>query len=230
MGRPSFSLETMLRAHFLQQGLILSDPVMAEAFLKTPLYREFAQLEEFTRLPNESNILCFRHRLEKHKLAEQIPATVNDPLTQRGLLLKTGKVVDATSIPAPSSTKNKDKARNHEMHSSQKANQWHFGRKAHIGVDSDSGLMHTVRGAFGNVQDVLEGNSLLHGREEYACGDAGNQGADKCRDSKADVTSHTAIHPGKRRALDKNDPWDALTDKIEKAKASIRAKVKHPFG
>jgi IS5 family transposase len=219
----------MLRTHFMQQWFTLSDPGMEEAFFDTPLYREFAQLEEFARLPDESTILRFRHRLEKHKLAGQILATVNDLLTQRGLLLKTGTVVDATLIPAPSSTKNKDKARDPEMHSSQKGRQWHFGMKAHIGVDCESGLVHTVRGTSGNVHDVIEGNSLLHGQEEDAYGDAGYQGADKRPDAKADVAWHIAMRPGKRRALDKNDPRDALTDKIEKAKAGIRAKVEHPF-
>ena len=228
-GRPPFSLETMLRTHFLQQWFTLSDPGMEEAFFDTPLYREFAQLEEFARLPDESTILRFRHRLEKHKLADQILATINDLLTQRGLLLKKGTVVDATLIPAPSSTKNKCKARDPEMHSSQKGNQWHFGMKAHIGVDSESGLVHTVRGTSGNVHDVLEANSLLHGQEEDAYGDAGYQGADKRPDAKAGVTWHIAMRPGKRKALDKNDPRDALTDKIEKAKAGIRAKVEHPF-
>jgi IS5 family transposase len=228
-GRPPFSLESMLRTHFMQQWFTLSDPGMEEAFFDIPLYREFAQLEEFARLPDESTILRFRHRLEKHKLAEQILATVNDLLTQRGLLLKTGTVVDATLIPAPSSTKNKDKARDPEMHSSQKGRQWHFGMKAHIGVDCESGLVHTVRGTSGNVHDVIEGNSLLHGQEEDAYGDAGYQGADKRPDAKADVAWHIAMRPGKRRALDKNDPRDVLTDEIEKAKAGIRAKVEHPF-
>jgi IS5 family transposase len=228
-GRPPFSLQTMLRTHFLQQWFTLSDPGMEEAFFDTPLYREFAQLEEFARLPDESTILRLRHRLEKYKLAARILATVNDLLTQRGLLLKKGTVVDATLIPAPSSTKNKGKARDPEMHSSQKGNQWHFGMKAHIGVDSDSGLVHTVRGASGNVPDVLEGNSLLHGQEEDAFGDAGYQGVNKRPDAKADVSWHIAMRPGKRKTLDKNDPRDALTDRKEKAKAAIRAKVEHPF-
>ena len=167
-GRPPFSLQTMLRTHFLQQGFPLSDPGTEEAFFDTPLYREFAQLEEFARLPDGSTILRFRHRLERNKLSEQILGTVNDLLTQRRLLLRTGTVVDATLIPAPSSTKNKDKARDPEMHSSQKGNQWHFGMKTHIGVDSESGLVHTVRGTSGNVHDVLERNSLLHDQEENA--------------------------------------------------------------
>ena len=180
-------------------------------------------------MPDESTILRFRHRLEKHKLADQILATVNDLLIQRGLLLKTGTVVDATLIAAPSSTKNNDKARDPEMHSSQKGNQWHFGMKAHIGADADSGLVHTVRGTSGNVHDVLEGNSLLHGQEVDAYGDAGYQGIHKRPDANSRVTWHVAMRPGKRRALDKSDPVDQLTDKIEKAKAAIRAKVEHPF-
>ena len=228
-GRPPFSLQTMLRTHFMQQWFTLSDPGMEEAFFDTPLYREFAQLEEFARLPDESTILRFRHRLEKHKLSEQILAVVNDLLTQRGLLLKTGTVVDATLIAAPPSTKNKDKARDPEMHSSQKGNQWHFGMKAHIGADAESGLVHTVRGTSGNVHDVVEGSSLLHGEEILAYGDAGYQGIDKRADADKTVAWQIAMRPGKRKALNKEDPADALVDKAEKLKAGIRAKVEHPF-
>ena len=110
-GRPPFILLTMLRIHFLQQWFTLSDPGMEEAFFDTPLYREFAQLEEFGRLPDESTILRFRHRLEKHKLAERILVTFNELLIERGLLLKAGTAVDATLIAAPTSTKNKDRSR-----------------------------------------------------------------------------------------------------------------------
>ena len=228
-GRPPFSLQTMLRTHFMQQWFTLSDPGMEEAFFDTPLYREFAQLEALARLPDESTILRFRHRLEKHKLSEQILKVVNDLLSQRGLLLKTGTVVDATLIAAPTSTKNKDKARDPEMHSSQKGNQWHFGMKAHIGADADSGLVHTVRGTSGNVHDVVEGSSLLHGEETLAYGDAGYQGIDKRADANKVVSWQIAMRPGKRKALNKDDPADALVDKAEKLKAGIRAKVEHSF-
>ena len=105
-GRPPFPLETMLRTHFLQLWFTLSDPAMEEAFFDVPLYREFAQLPEFTRLPDESTILRFRHRLEKHKLGEWVLSVVNGILSQRGLLLKTGTVVDVTLIAAPTSTEN----------------------------------------------------------------------------------------------------------------------------
>ena len=110
-GRPPFALETMLRVHFMQQWFSLSDPAMEEAFFDVPLYREFAQLEAFGRLPDESTILRFRHRLEEHKLAEQILATVNELLTSKGLLLKVGTAVDATLIASPTSTKNKEHGR-----------------------------------------------------------------------------------------------------------------------
>ena len=234
-GRPPFSLHSMLRIHFLQQWFSLSDPAMEEAFFDTPLYSEFAQLQAMSRLPDESTILRFgktpspRHRLEKNKLSEQILNTVNDLLSARGLLLKAGTVVDATLIPAPTSTKNKDKARDPEMHSSKKGNQWHFGMKAHIGVDAESGLVHTVRASSGNVHDIIEGNSLLHGGETVAFGDAGYQGVDKRADAKATVAWHIAMGPGKRRALDKGNQADALIDQAETLKASVRAKVEHPF-
>ena len=206
----------------------LSDPAMEEAFFDTPLYREFAQLQEFGRLPDESTILRFRHRLEKHKLAEQILQTVNELLTERGLPLKVGTAIDATLIAAPTSTKNKDKARDPEMHSSKKDNQWYFGMKAHIGVDADSGLVHSVRGTSGHVSDIAEGNSLLHGQETLGFGDAGYQGIDKRPDTKTGIAWHISIRPGKRNKLNKNNEADAMLDQAEKLKAGVRAKIEHP--
>ena len=219
----------MLPVHFMQQWFTLSDPAMEEALFDTPLYREFAQLQEFGRLPDESTILRFRHRLETHKLAEQILQTVNDLLTERGLMLKVGTAIDATLIAAPTSTKNKDKARDPEMHSSKKGNQWYFGMKAHIGVDAESGLVHTVRGTAGHVSDIAEGNSLLHGQETLGFGDAGYQGIEKRPDAKTGITWHIAMRPGKRKKLNQDNEADALLDQAEKLKASVRAKVEHPF-
>jgi len=228
-GRPPFALETMLRVHFMQQWFTLSDPAMEEAFFDTPVYREFAKLDAHGRLPDESTILRFRHRLEEHKLAEQILASVNELLTSKGLLLRVGTAVDATLIAAPTSTKNKDKARDPEMHSSKKGNQWYFGMKAHIGVDADSGLVHTVRGTAGHVHDINEGNSLLHGQEQVVFADAGYQGIQKRADAKPQVKWHIAMRPGKRKALDKGHAADAMLDEAEKFKAGVRAKVEHPF-
>lgn len=229
-GRPPFPVESLLRIHFMQQWFTLSDPAMEEALHDMPLFRDFAGLGGWDdRLPDESTILRFRHVLEKNKLAERILATVNLLLGAKGLMLRSGTVVDATLISAPSSTKNASGERDPEMHQSKKGQQWFFGMKAHIGVDADSGLVHAVRGTAGNVNDVVEANSLLHGQETDVFADAGYQGAHKRPDAKEDVQWHVAMRPGLRKLLDKADPTDALTEQVERIKASIRAKVEHPF-
>ena len=228
-GRPPFEVATMLRIHFMQQWFTLSDPAMEEALHDVPLFREFAGLSLGQRLPDESTILRFRHLLERHKLAEQILGVVNQVPTGKGLMLKAGTVVDATLIAAPSSTKNQSGTRDPEMHQTKKGKQWYFGMKAHIGVDAQSGLVHTVRGTAANVNDVVEGNSLLHGLETDAFADAGYQGAAKRPDANSHTRWHVAMRPGKRRALDKTQEVGRLTDELERIKASIRAKVEHPF-
>ena len=228
-GRPPFPVETMLRIHFMQQWFTLSDPAMEEALHDMPLFREFANLSCNTRLPDETTILRFRHLLEKHKLAAQILAVVNELLRDKGLMLRAGTVVDATLIAAPSSTKNSSGERDPEMHQSKKGNQWYFGMKAHIGADAESGLVHTVRGTAGNVNDVVEGNSLLHGQETDVFADAGYQGAHKRPDARAGVAWHVAMRPGKRAALDKTSKLGQLINQVERLKASVRAKVEHPF-
>ena len=228
-GRPPFPVETMLRIHFLQQWFGLSDPAMEEALHDVSLYCEFAHLDPgATRLPDESTILRFRHLLEENNLSIQLLATINATLAIKGLLLKAGTAVDATLIAAPSSTKNGSGERDPEMHQTKKGNQWHFGMKAHIGVDADSGLVHTVIGTAANVNDVTQGHALLHGEETVVFADAGYQGADK-REDATGVQWHVAMRPGKRRALDKNSPWGKLLDQAEQLKASVRAKVEHPF-
>jgi IS5 family transposase len=229
-GRPPFSVDTMLRIHFMQQWFTLSDPAMEEALHDVPLFREFAGLGGWSdRLPDESTILRFRHLLEKHKLAAQILGLVNELLCAKGLMLRAGTVVDATLIAAPSSTKNASGERDPEMHQSKKGNQWYFGMKAHIGVDAESGLVHTVRGTSGNVNDVVEGNALLHGQECEVFADAGYQGAHKRADARDGVNWHVAMRPGKRAALDKTRRSHELIDELERLKASMRAKVEHPF-
>jgi IS5 family transposase len=230
-GQQPFAVEAMLRIHLMQQWFNLSDPAMEEALHDVPLFRDFAGLSNWAdAMPSQTSILRFRHLLERHKLADQLLSTVNGLLSAKGLLLKAGTVVDATLIAAPSSTKNREGARDPEMHQSKKGNQWYFGMKAHIGVDAESGLVHTVRGTAGNVNDVVEANSLLHGQETVVFTDAGYQGVDKRPDAKPDVTWHVAMRPGKRRALDaENNVADALLDQVERIKAGIRAKVEHPF-
>lgn len=232
-GRPPFATEVMLRIHLLQQFFGHSDPAMEEALHDIPLYREFARLDAgITRLPDESTILRFRHLLEQHQLASQILATVNARLIERGLMLKTGTVVDATLIAAPSSTKNARGERDPEMHQTKKGNQWHFGMKAHIGVDADSGLVHTVTTTAANVHDITQAHALVHGEEQVVFADSGYRGVQKreeVQDQAPDTDWHIAMMPGKRKALDKSKAVDALVDQLETIKARIRAKVEHPF-
>jgi transposase, IS5 family len=229
-GRPPFSPETMLRIHFMQQWFALSDPAMEEALHDMLVFREFAGLEGWDeRLPDESTILRFRHVLEKHKLAAQILQTVNDLLSAKGVMLKSGTVVDATLIAAPSSTKNKSGERDPEMKQSRKGQQWYFGMKCHIGVDIESGLVHTVKGTSGAVNDVIEANSLLRESDREVYADAGYRGAQKRPDAKDGVSWNIAMRPGTRRMLDPTKPIEALTEQLERVKAGIRARVEHPF-
>ena len=232
-GRPPFPAEVMLRIHLLQQFFGHSDPAMEEALHDIPLYREFAHLDAgITRLPDESTILRFRHMLEEHGLGQKILAAVNAKLIDRGLMLKTGTVVDATLISAPSSTKNDKGERDPEMHQTKKGNQWHFGMKAHIGVDADSGLVHTVTTTAANAHDVTQAAALLHGQEEVVFADSGYRGVHKREEVQAqhpEVDWQIAMMPGQRKTMDKSNPVNALKEQLEKLKASIRAKVEHPF-
>jgi IS5 family transposase len=227
-GRPPFPVETMLRIHCLQLWWNLSDPAMEEELHERPLYRQFAGLDGAPRVPDETTILRFRHLLEKHELAPQVMAIINHGLARHGLMLKTGTVVDATIIAAPSSTKNQQGERDPEMHQTKKGNQWHFGMKAHIGVDAESGLVHTVLGTAANVNDVTQAGALLHGEETAAFGDAGYRGVDKRQEAQG-PTWFVAMQPGKRRALDPSKKSARLLEKAEQIKASVRAKVEHPF-
>jgi len=178
-GRPPFPIETMLRIHCLQLWWNLSDPAMEEELHERPLYRRFVGLDGAARMPDETTILRFRHLLEKQELAPQVLATINAGLAQHGLMRKTDTVVDATIIAAPRSTKNTQGERDPEMHQTRKGKQWHFGMKAHFGVDAESGLAHTVIGTAANVDDVTQAGALLHGQEPAAFGDAGYRGVDK---------------------------------------------------
>jgi transposase, IS5 family len=228
-GRPPFGIETMLRIHYLQQWFGLSDPAMEEALHDVPLYREFAKLDGAgVRLPDETTILRFRHLLERHDLAVDMLRVVNDLLQHKGLLLRTGTAVDATLISAPSSTKNAQGERDPEMKQTRKGNNWYFGMKAHIGVDTASGLVHTVATTPANVNDLNVAGALLHGDEEVAFGDAGYQGVHK-RPEAVGPTWYVAMRPGKRRQLNPFIEADFVAERIEKMKASVRAKVEHPF-
>ena len=168
-GRPPFAIAMMLRIHCLQQWFGLSDLAAEEALFEMVIYRDFVGLSGTGRIHDRVSILRFgktpnpHHLLEAHGLSRRILQLINDKLSAQGLMLKSGTVVDATLIAAPSSTKNKDGERDPEMHQTKKGNQWHFGMKAHIGVDADSGLVYTVIGTAANVNDVTQGHGLLHG-------------------------------------------------------------------
>ena len=229
-GRQPYPLETMLRVHFLQQWYALSDPGMEEALYDTPVMRRFAGLGGLDTVPDETTILNFRRLLETHDLARQLLEQVNTYLSRKGLSLRGGTIVDATIIAAPSSTKNGDGRRDPEMHQTKKGNQWYFGMKAHIGVDDESGLVHHVECTAANASDVTVAHRLLHGQEETVCGDSGYTGLDKREDmqGKGDLGYLIAAKPSVLKQI-KRKSGQKLARELEHAKASLRAKVEHPF-
>ena len=163
--------------------------------------RDFARIDQAEEgVPDATTLLNFRHLLETHDLCKGLFTAINADLAARGLLLREGTLVDATLIAAPSSTKNKEKQRDPEMHQTRKGNQWYFGMKAHIGADRDSTLVHTVVVSAANVADITQTAELLHGEEQQVYADAG----------------YTGVEKEARKA-------------VEKAKASVRAFVEHPF-
>ena len=229
-GRPAYPLATMLRIHLMQQWYSLSDPAMEDALIEVPTMRRFVGIDLVSdRIPDETTILAFRHLLEKHNLGEQIFETVKAHLKDRGMAMKQGTIIDATLIAAPSSTKNKSGERDPEMHQTKKGNQWYYGMKVHIGVDKDSGLIHSVETTAANVHDLTPAAELLHGDEEVVYADAGYQGIEKRPEMEGKTTTfRIAMRPGKRRALP-DTTEGRLDDLVETAKAHIRAKGEHPF-
>jgi transposase, IS5 family len=223
------SPEAMLRIHFLQQWYALSDPAMEDALYEIESMRRFAGLElNVDPIPDETTILKFRRFLEKHALAPKILETVNAHLAARGMQMRAGTLVDATIIHAPSSTKNSSGTRDPEMHQTKKGNQWHFGMKAHIGVDVASGLVHTVVGTAANEADVTQTAALLHGQEEDMFGDAGYTGADKRPElADRDVSWNIAIKRNIIKALPL--ALREVAEPVERALSQVRAVVEHPF-
>lgn len=225
-GRQPYPLAVMLRVHCMQLFYNLSDPGMEDALYEIDSMRRFAGLSVSDRLPDESTILNFRHLLEQHELGQKLFRTVNEVLGARGLSMRQGTIVDATIISAPSSTKNKDKARDPEMHQTRKGQQWYFGMKMHIGVDDIHGLIHSIDTTAANVSDVARAGQLLHGEEERVWGDAGYTGVEKRPEHEhRDVTWMIAMKRGQRQHLAK----DGAEEMIEQLMASTRAIVEHPF-
>jgi IS5 family transposase len=226
-GRHPYPLETMLRVHLMQNWFGLSDPAMEEALYEITPMRAFAGLTLTKAIPDETTILNFRHLLEANELAPEILSRVNAYLSRKGLMLKRGSIVDATIIAAPSSTKNAEGERDPEMHQTKKGNQWYFGMKAHIGVDADSGLVHTVTTTPANAADVEVVDELLHGKEVVVHADSGYTGAEK-RVARKRLTWQIAAKRGRIKAMADGREKRAI-ERNEKAKASVRAKVEHPF-
>jgi transposase, IS5 family len=229
-GRPPIGLERMLRMYVAQQCFGFSDEGIEDAIYDSQAIRGFVGIDlNREAAPDATTLLKFRRLLEENKLTERIFTAINAHLILKGLMLKEGTIVDATIIAAPSSTKNQDGERDPEMHQTKKGNQWHFGMKAHIGVDAESGITHTLVTTPANTADVTQAHALLHGEEKVAFGDAGYQGVEKREEHlDTEVEWEVAMRPGTRKALPKTG-IGRLKDKIEKLKASIRAKVEHPF-
>ncbi len=176
-GRPPVGLERMLRIYFLQQWFNLSDPAVEEALYDSNAMRSFVAIDLGREpAPDETTVCKFRHLLERHGLPERLFAQVNTHLAARGLKVGTGTIVDATILHAPSSTKNKAGARDPEMHQVKKGGQWYFGMKAHVGVDSETKLIHSVAATPANVADSRMLAALLHGGEREVWGDQAYEG------------------------------------------------------
>jgi IS5 family transposase len=228
-GRPPIGLERMLRLYFLQQWYGLADEALEDALYDSQALRGFVGIElNRDPVPDATTVLHFRHWLERHDLTRALFDEIAAMLAERGLLMRQGTIVDATIIAAPPSTKNKQKARDPEMHQTKKGNQWYFGMKAHIGVDVASGVVHTVVGTAANEADINQMAVVLHGREEAVFADAGYTGADQRPEHEdRDVSWNIAIKRGIIKALPK-----ALRDwaePVERALSQLRAPVEHPF-
>lgn len=235
-GRPPIGLERMLRMYFVQQWYGLADEAVEDAIYDSQALRHFMDIDLSRQsVPDATTLMGFRHLLEANNLAQALLVEVNAMLIEGGLLMSKGTLVDATLIAAPSSTKNQEHARDPEMHQTKKGNQWYFGMKAHIGVDKESGLVHTLVTTAANVSDISQTPMLLHGQEQDVWLDAGYVGVEKREDMQAALAANgqeVQWHIAKRRkTLEKlADGWQKkLAQAYEKLKAQVRARVEHPF-
>ncbi|MBS0164843.1 MAG: IS5 family transposase [Nitrospira sp.] len=224
-GRPPIGIERMLRVLCLQQWFNLSDPAVEEALYDSRAMRQFVGIDLGREpVPDETTICKFRHLLEAHQLGQQLFARIGEYLTKQGLQVNRGTIVDATIIRAPSSTKNQTKERDPEMHQTKKGNQWYFGMKAHIGVDSQTKVIHSVAATAANVHDSQVLPELLHGQETRVWGDAAYSGQrDVIRQHAPKATSFIQAKAHRHRALSKAERTKNRT------KSQVRAKVEHAF-
>jgi transposase, IS5 family len=224
-GRQPLGLETMLRTYFVQQWFNLSDPQAEDALYDSESTRRFVGLElGEDPVPDESTILRFRHLLEAHELTAQIFATVNDLLTAKRLLLKSGTIVDATIIAAPSSTKNASRARDPEMKQTRKGNNWHFGMKVHIGTDR-RGIVHHLTVTDAACADIKQLPDLLHGTERELFGD---QAYWKEADRQA-YEARGIRYRVNRRPAGRHHPLTERWRRINRIRSRTRARCEHPF-
>jgi len=224
-GRQPVGLSIMLRTYFVQQRFNLSDPGAEKLLYESAAVRNFVGVDlGIAPVPDETAILCFRHILERHELGGLMLEAVNIHLEAKGIRIATGTIVDATILATPSSTKNASGERDPEMHSTKKGNQWHFGLKAHIGVDASEDHMHSVASSAAHVSDAHMLPNLLHGEERKVWGDGGYQGQTQ---AIREAAPHVQDMTGKRTKFKAG--VDELQKKKNKTKSRVRAKVEHAF-
>jgi IS5 family transposase len=224
-GRPPVGLERMLRMYFVQHWFNLADEACEEALLDSTALRRFVGIDLGTeRVPDGTTLLRFRRLLEKHKLGEQLFATVGQVLQAQGLKVGTGTIVDATIIGAPSSTKNADKTRDPEMHQTRKGQQWYFGMKMHIGVDSRTGLVHSAVVTAANVHDKHPLPDLLHGNEQRVYGDSAYASQKALIETKAPLARDFT-----NQRVRKDDATREVERSKNRNKSRVRARVEHVF-
>ncbi|MCY4173312.1 MAG: IS5 family transposase [Cyanobacteria bacterium MAG CAR3_bin_5] len=223
-GRVPYPLEGMLRVHCVQLFYNVSDPAMEDMLYEIESVRRFTGIR-LEKALDKTTILTFRHLLERHGLGKVLFETIKEHLTEAGLVLKEGTIMDAGISASPASRKNRKRARDPEIKQTRKGNQWRFGMKLHIGVDDQTGVAHSLA-TTANVHDLAPSEELLHGEEERVWGDAGYQGIEKGEEHKdRQVAWHVAMRPGQRRKLAR-EPVEKL---MEECKSSVRAKVEHLF-
>ncbi|MCX6807896.1 MAG: IS5 family transposase [Patescibacteria group bacterium] len=224
-GRPKKDCLAMLKIYFLQQWYNLSDPAAEEAIYDRISFQKFLDIDLLAdEIPDETTILRFRHLLEKRKLPKKFLEIVNHILVDKGIMLKNGTIVDASIIIAPSSTKNESKKRDPEMSSTKKGSNYYFGMKTHIGVDSSSGLVHSVENTTASVSDKKMAEDLFHGEEKAKFGDKGYYSEEEKRQAREDGIFWGILDRGKI-----NHPLSSSQKKRNKKLSSVRAKVEHPF-
>lgn len=232
-GNKPYELALMIRIHVLQNLYNLADEAVAAEIIDSRAFSDFCGVDSSNQVPNGDTIGRFRNLLIKNDLDQKLFEQVVKLLEEKNLILYRGTIVDSTLIAAPSSTKNRERQRDPEAHQTKKGNQWHFGYKAHIGVDSESGLVHHVKATAANVHDVTVTHELLSGHENTVHGDSGFLGAEKRKDAIVRNTKGRKIRylinlrPSQSRKLTQQGLFQAR--KMERRKSSVRAKVEHVF-